>query len=692
MPLPKQQYLSNLGAPLAGGKVYTYAAGTSTPKATFTDPAGTVAQKNPIPLNLRGEPDSPIYWSGNYRVEVRDMRGVTIYVVDNYNTDPGGLLDAVASLVGTAGGLASSAGAALMGYINIGASAVRRTVQDRLRDSFNAKDYGLVGDGSTAEVSALNALVTWLEGRGRPYEIVFADGDYLIDSSMTINSGATLTFSAGARLVLPTGTTLTLKSVELKAGLHKIFSYTGGTLAGTIRNPLIYPEWWGSLADGLHPPVGSDFSARAAAAANNTGPLQAALNFAGNQYAVNGLTGTVQLPYGYYVHDGTLSVPLSVNVIGYGIGSGLFYYGASGNAMECIGTNNSMLKDFFLAPIAGPTWNYSTGFGLYMDGVSTPIVDNIWSSGFGGGTFFFKSVIEGRIRGCISDNSNGPAFTIRGVGQGTVIENCVTAGTDGGACFDIQSGYDWHLIGCTAKDGGTGTNGYYFNACENINMTACGAHSINREGILMTASTLNCTLTSCFVNDASMAATGIYPAISVSGSRNKLIAPKVTANDPKYNYGISLFGGATDCTVIAENITPGTLGALQDAQPIGSNMYSVRKVSTVDATPINVWNKLLNNNAGAVIEATVIAKQRGSSECANFKVWARAVTSSSGTTLSAPAFIVTSKSNPASTLAATLVLADGAANAGVVSLQITGLAAGLSVDWEATVTVLSVTG
>jgi len=49
------------GVPANGAKVFTYAAGSSTKLATYTDEAGVVAQANPIILNSRGEPDSPIW-------------------------------------------------------------------------------------------------------------------------------------------------------------------------------------------------------------------------------------------------------------------------------------------------------------------------------------------------------------------------------------------------------------------------------------------------------------------------------------------------------------------------------------------------------------------------------------------------------------------------------------------------------
>lgn len=572
------------------------------------------------------------------------------------------------------------------------AGAVLRTLQAKLNDTPSVQDYGVIGDGTTDERGAIAALLTLL-GSGQ-YEMFFPGGyTYKIGSNLTIPRNATLRMGNGAKLLIPDGVTLTLSGGDLRAGRTQVFQCTGtGKVVGTIANDTIFPEWWGAVADGLNPNVGADFSQRAAAATRNNAPLQAALDFAGYRYSIDGLTGTVSFTYGFYVHSNTLNVPLSVNIVGYGIGSAIFFYSPTGNQLSFVGTNNHLVSDIFLAPLAGPTWNYTTGYGLYMDGVSTPNVRNVWSSSFGGGCFFFKNVIEGRINGLICDNSNGPSFTFRGVGQGSVVSNCVTAGSGGTACFDIQSGYDWHFIGCTAKDADIGTYGFYLNGVENINMTNCGAHSISHEGIYLTATCINNTLVSCFVNDASTTASGVYSAIVVSGTRNVLIAPKVTGNTPTYQYGIFLGGAATDCIIRDPNVTPGTLGAIFEGQPIGVNSYQVRKVSTANATPLNIWAKGLNNNAGCYIKAIVIAKQRASvTEFAAFEITAFAQTSGAGTTLTAPV-ITSTKGNAATTMAATLVLTTATANAGVVNIQVTGLGTGASVDWEAHVQVLSVTG
>lgn len=55
-PSAKQQFLTDAGLPAAGYSLYTYATGSSsTPLATYTDKAGSVANSNPIVLDARGE-------------------------------------------------------------------------------------------------------------------------------------------------------------------------------------------------------------------------------------------------------------------------------------------------------------------------------------------------------------------------------------------------------------------------------------------------------------------------------------------------------------------------------------------------------------------------------------------------------------------------------------------------------------
>ena len=81
LPEGKQSFTNTAGAPLVGGKVYTYDAGTTNPRTTYQDAAGTTPNANPIILDARGE--ATIFWSGAYKVVLKDAADVTIWTVDN---------------------------------------------------------------------------------------------------------------------------------------------------------------------------------------------------------------------------------------------------------------------------------------------------------------------------------------------------------------------------------------------------------------------------------------------------------------------------------------------------------------------------------------------------------------------------------------------------------------------------------
>lgn len=61
MPWVFPQWLTNNADPAASYRLFTYAAGTSTKLATYTDAAGTVAQSNPLTVNSAGRPASLVF-------------------------------------------------------------------------------------------------------------------------------------------------------------------------------------------------------------------------------------------------------------------------------------------------------------------------------------------------------------------------------------------------------------------------------------------------------------------------------------------------------------------------------------------------------------------------------------------------------------------------------------------------------
>lgn len=69
------------GKPLAGGKVYTYEAGTTTPKSTYTTMAGDVPNLNPVILDQNGK--AKIFLGdGAYRMRILDSNDALIDDID----------------------------------------------------------------------------------------------------------------------------------------------------------------------------------------------------------------------------------------------------------------------------------------------------------------------------------------------------------------------------------------------------------------------------------------------------------------------------------------------------------------------------------------------------------------------------------------------------------------------------------
>lgn len=75
------QFVDNDGVPVSGGKVYTYAAGTTTPKATFTDFTEAHQATNPLILDAAGR--VTIWISGAYKFVLTDANDVPIRTTDN---------------------------------------------------------------------------------------------------------------------------------------------------------------------------------------------------------------------------------------------------------------------------------------------------------------------------------------------------------------------------------------------------------------------------------------------------------------------------------------------------------------------------------------------------------------------------------------------------------------------------------
>lgn len=90
-PIFNSQVVDSTGAPATGWRIYTYAAGTSTPLSTYTTETGNVAQSNPIVLNSLGFPTTGQIWLTEgipYKLELTNASDVVQKTEDDITGVP----------------------------------------------------------------------------------------------------------------------------------------------------------------------------------------------------------------------------------------------------------------------------------------------------------------------------------------------------------------------------------------------------------------------------------------------------------------------------------------------------------------------------------------------------------------------------------------------------------------------------
>lgn len=162
------QFFDNNGNPLTGGKLHTYAAGTTTPQVTYTTSAGNVAHANPIVLDSAGRVSgsSEIWLTDNqsYKFVLKDSNDVLIATWDNIS----GINDVLDTNAVNVEYDPPFTGALTSGY----------TVQERLAQTVSVKDFGAVGDGVVDDYDSIEAA--WLYCYPIGASLYFPSGTYLV--------------------------------------------------------------------------------------------------------------------------------------------------------------------------------------------------------------------------------------------------------------------------------------------------------------------------------------------------------------------------------------------------------------------------------------------------------------------------------------------------------------------------------
>lgn len=203
------QFFTDDGTPLAGGLVYSYAAGTTTPQTTYTTSAGNVANPNPIVLDAAGRVPNEIWLTAGqtYKFVVTDS---TATLIGTYDNIPG------ANDYGDVGNTTTfPPGASLVGYkfgsnTAYSTGAVAQNVYKKLNLILSVKDFGAVGDGVADDTNAIKAAIAAagtfvMAGNSGIYgngvyagtmpTVFFPSGTYKITSALTPDTGQAINYT-----------------------------------------------------------------------------------------------------------------------------------------------------------------------------------------------------------------------------------------------------------------------------------------------------------------------------------------------------------------------------------------------------------------------------------------------------------------------------------------------------------------
>jgi uncharacterized protein YjbI with pentapeptide repeats len=258
------QFFDNNGIPLSGGKLYSYAAGTTTPQTTYTSMAGNIAHTNPIILDSAGRVAEEIWLTigQSFKFTLATSTNVEIWTKDN-----------------------------ITGIANF---PVIFTSQ-----------YATFAEALSA--AAGKTLVV--------------DSQVVLTANTVLPTTIAIDVAYPGGFTIPNGTTLTINSV-FSAGLYRVFTCVGTGVVkfgyGSIVS--VFPSWWGFTANAATT-VGTVSSALNKAAINYA--YKSLPDTVGN-YGTGSSGGTVQFPSGTFYVDPDIEVTRA-SIIFQGAGGGYGY-------------------------------------------------------------------------------------------------------------------------------------------------------------------------------------------------------------------------------------------------------------------------------------------------------------------------------------------------------------------------------
>lgn len=374
------QFFDNNGVILSGGKIYTYAAGTTTPQATYTSAAGVTPHTNPIVLDSAGRVPGGEIWLTDgliYKFVIETSTAILIGTYDNIT--------------------------------GVNSNFVNYTVQEEV---ITATAGQTVFNLSTINYTpGTNSLSVYIDGVNQ----------YVGDSYLETDSN-TVTFTAGlhvgAEVKFTTAVQITTGAMDASAvGYTANFTGASGQTVQTKLEQYVSVKDFGAVGDGV-----TDDTVAIQAAATNSG----AIYFPEGSYLINAAISVPSNTY-LYAENATVTQSTAAGTHAFTIAGdnvtidGLTIVGPNsggGSAVFALNRNNPVVKNCKVQ-----NWLY----GIQLRGCKNWVVqDNrIW-----GGTYDSVAASDIFIYGASGTTSN----------RGIVTGNFCLSNTDVGISVDTNSG------------------------------------------------------------------------------------------------------------------------------------------------------------------------------------------------------------------------------------------------------------